>query len=39
MSEQLQNNGSVVVSMAFSKYVSDVVVFHLKMARREGNML
>jgi hypothetical protein len=32
-------NGSVVVSMAFSKYVSDVVVFHLRMARRGRNML
>jgi hypothetical protein len=25
--------------MAFSKYVSDVVVFHLRMARRGRNML
>jgi hypothetical protein len=29
MSEQLYNSGSVVVSMAFSKYINDVV-FHLK---------
>jgi hypothetical protein len=39
MTEQLQNNGSVAVSMALSKYINDNVVFHLGMARRGRNML
>jgi hypothetical protein len=39
MSEQLQNNGSVVVSITLTKYVSGVVVFHLRKARRGRNML
>jgi hypothetical protein len=38
MSEQFQNNGSVVVMMALLKYIKDVV-FHLRMARRGRNML
>jgi hypothetical protein len=32
-----QNNGSVVVWMAFSKYLSDVVVFRMRMACRGRN--